>query len=331
MRYTDRIILLVICMAFLLLTGYSVDAEEPETENPRKWSGLTGFTTSYIHVEDFADTWLDHGFTEIRDLRHYLDTDSVNDSKAAIIATKAKGLKFIWGVSAQSITAKNWPNFRQAILDSAQWAQDNGVFEFQIGNEEEYHVDEKTMTIAQIIINLKGVATEVQAIFTNGNVSYTCWQGSIGDWITAGKGDIDILASNIYMGGTTFNDSWKADITNLVNTFGIYGTYITEFAPSYISLDDYSTDEVVQAAGVTEMINHFKASGITRALYYEWIGDDFGVLKDDGTCRLLWNHALLNTWPEESTAVPTKTTTASLPGKITLLISKIIRKHQIQH
>ena len=74
-------------------------------------------------------------------------------------------------------------DFRQAILVAAQWAQDNGVFEFQIGNEEELHVDGTTMTAAQIRANLRDVATEVKAIFTNGNVSYSCSGMYVKPWI----------------------------------------------------------------------------------------------------------------------------------------------------
>ena len=54
-----------------------------------------------------------------------------------VIRTIAKGVKVIWGVSSNSfnnadytITAENWPIFRQAILDNALWAQNNGVYEF---------------------------------------------------------------------------------------------------------------------------------------------------------------------------------------------------------
>src|SRR5665648_373954 len=204
MRYIGIIILLVLCLTLLLLNGCTVNTvnsktatEEPKTENPQKWSGLTGFTAWHDHINDYADTV------------------NVNGSKAAVIAGNVKGLKFIWGVSSNPtvITAENWVNFRQAILDAAQWAQDNGVYEFQLGNEEEFHVDGTTMTVAQIIINLKSVATEVKAIFTSGKVSYSCWQGSIDDWIAAGKGDIDILASNIYMGGDGYYaDDWKTSI-----------------------------------------------------------------------------------------------------------------------
>jgi hypothetical protein len=299
-----------------------VDTEESGTENPQKWSGLTGFTTGYGYIEDWADIWLANGFNEIRDLRNYLDTTAVAAAKAAVIAGNAKGLKAIWGVGAQNITAKNWPNFRAAILAAAQWAQDNGVYEFQLGNEEEWHID-RTMTVAQLINNLKSVATEVKAIFTNGNVSYSCWQNTIDDWAAAGKGDIDILASNVYMGGNgSYSEIWKTRITNLVNAFGVDGTYITEFAPSYSSLEDYSKNEKVQAAGVTEMIEYIKASGIERALYYCWHdypGGLFGVVKNDGTYRQLWNQALLNTGPVKSTTVPTKTTTISLPDTIALI------------
>ncbi|HZK41199.1 MAG TPA: hypothetical protein VFC91_06580 [Atribacterota bacterium] len=346
MRYIGIIILLVLCLTLLLLAGcivntvipettsgnlgnqentkepVIVDTKESGTVNSQKWSGLTGFTTWYGHVS-FANTWLANGFTEIRDIRNYLNTTEVNGSKAAVLAANAKGLKFIWGVGSSAITSSNWPTFRQAILDAATWAQANGVYEFQLGNEEEYHVDGTTMTIAQIITNLKSVATDVQKIFTNGNVSYSCWQDSIDDWITAGKGDIDILASNIYRGGYgVYNDNWKTDITKLVNAFGVDGTYISEFAPSYSSLEDYSKDEKVQAAGVTEMIEYIKASGMNRALFYSWHDYSsglFGAVKNDGTYRLLWNQALFNSGSVKSTTVPTKTATISLPNTITLL------------
>ena len=131
------------------------------------------------------------------------------------------------------------------------------------------------------------------------------------------------------MGEDTFDDYWKTEITSLVDEFGVDGTYISEFAPSWMSLDSYSTDEAVQTAGVTEMIDYIKASGITRALFYEWIGDEFGVIKfvgDSGTYRLLWSQALLNSESVKFATVPTKTTTTSLPNTIALIprITRIV-------
>ena len=297
------------------------------TESPQKWSGLTGFVAWYDNVSSYGDIWVENEFNEWRDLRDYTSTTDVNGSKAAVLVANGKGIKCVWGVSSNptTITAENWVNFRQAILNAAQWAQDNGVYEFQIGNEEEYHVDGTTMTVAQIITNLKSVAKDAQAIFTNGDISYSCAHNYIDNWIAAGKGDIDILASNVYIGGEGYyTEGWKTEITNLVNAFGVDGTYISEFGPSYSSLEDYSTDEVAQAEAVTEMINYMKAAGIERALFYCWHdypGGLLGVLKNDENYRLLWTQALINTEPVKFATIPTKTNTISLPDTIALIPS----------
>jgi len=312
--------------------SYSVieDTEDPETENLQKWSGL-GMVAYNQQVDEYVNIWIDNGFIDLRlDIPDYQNTDWLAASKTKVITATAAGARVVWGVSSNAynntdytITAENWPTFRQAILNAAQWAQDNGVYEFQLGNEEEFHCDRwnpnATMKIPQLIANLKSVATEVKGIFTNGNVSYSCAHDYISNWISGGKGDIDILASNIYMGGTTFNDTWKTEIDNLVNAFGADGTYITEFNLSWTSLDDYSTDETVQAAALTEMIKYIKASGMTRAFYYTWKNDEFGALKDDGTYRLLWSQALLNSESVKFATVPTKINTISLPNTIALI------------
>ena len=370
MRYIGIITLLVLYLTLLLFTGYIVNTdipetaienienqedinqssnnfqssstdsvqeptEESETENSQKWSGLgmglfSAFNSTVFN--NHVDILLDNDFTELRiDIPDYQDTIWLEQSKATVIRTVAKGAKVIWGISSNAlnnvdytITAENWSTFRQAILDAAQWAEDNGVYEFQIGNEEELHVDGETMTETQIITNLKSVATDVKKIFTNGKISYSCYGNYIPDWISGGKGSIDLLATNIYRGGSgRYNDDWKTLITNLINAFGPDGTYITEFNLSWSSIDDYSTDEAVQAVGVTEMIEYIKASGITRAFYYTWKNDEFGVVKGDGTYRLLWNQALLNTEPVKFATVPVKTATISLPDTVEPLLARM--------
>jgi hypothetical protein len=275
-----------------------------KNEGYSKWNGLGMgmFSTSdniwslSSFFDNQVDTLLANGFTQLRiDIPYWNDTGAVEISKTAVTKAVSKGAQVIWGVSsgAGTITADNWPNFRHAILEAAQWAQDNGVFEFQLGNEEEGNIDRTTMTESQIRTNLKSVATDVQAIFTRGKISYSCAQDSLSAWIEIGKGDIDLLAFNAYMGGTEFNDNWKTAITSAVNAFGPEGTYITEFAPSATSLNSYSTDESIQAAAVNTMIEYIKASGMTRALsfcYYDnslpFGPSGFGVLKTDKTYRL---------------------------------------------
>lgn len=265
-----------------------------------KWSGL-GMCT-FQDFENDIQILLDNGFVDLRiDIPDYQRTQRVADSKAMVKRTADKGARVIWGVSSNSnnnsdytITAENWADFRQAILSAAQWAQDNGIYEFQLGNEEENHVDGTTITGTQLITNMKALAIEVKQIFTNGNVSYSTDVEFHDDWITAGKGDLDILAFNIYRGHDgSFNDNWKTVITDMVNAFGVNGTYITEFSLSWNGLDDYSEDEAVQAAAVSEMIDYIKASGMERACFFTWANELYGVKKDDGTYRQLWN-SLLN-------------------------------------
>jgi len=341
MRYTGIIILLVLCLTLLLLTGYMVNTviaettsgnleNQENTEEPVKWSGL-GMGLFWSSVDSYIDTLLANGFTELRiDIPTYTNSTWLALSKAAVIVAVGKGAKVIWGVSSKrtTITSTNWPTFRQAILDNAQWAQTNGVYEFQLGNEEEYHNDNTTLTDAQLIANLKSVATDVQAIFTRGNVSYTCFHSNIDDWVSAGKGDIDLLASNVYREWAAHNPiPWENEIDALVGAFGTDGTYLTEFNLNCSGLDYYSTDEAVQATALTEMINYIRASGMTRAFYFAWKDDGearFGVVKSDGTYRLLWNQALLNSGSVKSITVPVKTATISLPDTIAL-IPKITR------
>ena len=281
--------------------------QEGNTSKYSKWSGLGMgmFSTSdniwslSSFFDNQVDTLLANGFTQLRiDIPYWSNTSAVEISKSAVVRAVSKGAQVIWGVSsgAGTITEANWPAFRQAILDAAQWAQDNGVHEFQLGNEEEKNIDGSTMTEAQMRANIKSVATDVQAIFTRGKISYSCEQDSVYAWIEIGKGDIDILAFNAYMGGTEFNDNWKNAITNAVNAFGSDGTYLTEFAPSAASLDSYSTDELIQAATVNTMIEYIKASGMTRALSFCYYDNSlpfgpkgFGALKTDKTYRLFLN------------------------------------------
>ena len=344
------------------------------------------YSTEDTSVFDgYVDTLLANGFTQIRvDIPDYQDATLLARSKAAVIRAVAKGANVVWGVSSNNgndvdytITTENWPDFRLAILDAAQWAQDNGVYEFQLGNEEEDSLwrhpvsitrtsNVATATFAEdhgftdanpVIIwgatpedfnaytatptditvtgpktftydsvgddgsvsnpgstsvgnmpedtiqaNIKALATDVKAIFTRGNVSYTTSSSYFMDkWHTLGRGDIDILAWNVYAN----TEDWQDDVTNMIDWWGVEHSYITEFSVSYVSLDSYSTDEAVQAAGIESMLDYLKASGIQRALFYVYKAEGFGALKGDGTYRQLWENlkAHVNT-VEVNIAVP---------------------------
>ena len=296
------------------------------TEEPVKWSELGMNVCPYpLTDEEYdssIDTLLANGFTELRVTPiNYQDTTGLAQSKAAVIRTIAKGADVIWGITtATTLTSSNWSDYSDAVLAGAQWAQDNGVYEFQIGNEAEAYIDGDTLVWSQLFTNLKTLATAVQAIFTNGNISYSTMSIYVTSWVAAGKGDIDLLACNIYRGDPSWN-YWKTDITNLVSGFGVNGTYLTEINLHWDDIDSYSTDESIQATAVAEMIDYIKASGMTRASFHLWYHPslDLGVLKDDGTYKLLWSQALLNSDSVKFASVPVKTATASLPNTIALI------------
>ena len=268
------------------------------SDNPDPWE-LSDF------FEDQIDDLLANGFTDIRIDIVVADNAEANVvSKAAVAIAVGKGVNVIWGVcfwSGGTLTAANWPAHRQLILDAALWAQNNGVSEFIIGNEEENCNDDTTLTDSQLRTNYRSLATDVQAIFTNGDIIYSYAWESRDEWASEGKGDIDLLGINFSIGGSgVFNDYWKSMLDDMVEGIGADGLIITEFEPSYVNLDDYSEDEAVQAAAVTEMIDYIKTTGIKRALFFNYYDDPqpfgppgFGALKTNKTYRLLWQ-SLLN-------------------------------------
>jgi hypothetical protein len=304
------ILFILIVIILLSVVFISLAASKPVSQNKvkgisipvdpiinGKWSGLQmclypWWDTDICDAQ--VDTLLANGFTELRfNAMSWLWPEYDKMAKAAAIRAIAKGAKVIWGngPNSQIITASNWASYRTTTLDLAQWAQDNGIFEFQLGNELEYSVDNTTMTWNQLVANIKVLATDVQAIFTRGNVSYTCGQLHISRWVSAGKGDLDILASNIYRKTGSGDKPWMNYIDSLVSTFGPTGTAITEFGPHGDSLDAWSTDETVQSVATNEMLDYIKASGITRAFYFTYgYRYEFGCLKsENGPYRLLWN------------------------------------------
>ena len=188
------IILLALCLTLLLLTVSVVNAIihkttsgnfeiQENTEEPVMWSvlGMDVFSLSdkVRELSPYFSNWIDdllaNGFNDIHtDVISDGATQDIAISKSAIDIAVAKGANVIWGFSKYlPLTAANWPTHRQAILDAAQWAQDNGVYEFIIGNEEDAHNDDTTMTDAEVRTLMRGVATDVQAIFTSGNITYS--------------------------------------------------------------------------------------------------------------------------------------------------------------
>lgn len=242
------------------------------------------------------DDLLYSGFTNIRTGLFNWNSDSaIAREKEAILLIVSKGAYCIAGVSsgAVTLTSINWASYCNKTLELAQWAQDNGVSEFQIGNEEETHTSINQATLRN---NIRKLATDVKKVFKR-NVSYslvgdTKW---INPWLLEGKGDLDLLAFNCYRGGIEFGDMWKELVDKMTAKFG-NEMYISEFSVSGRSLSSWSVDEAVQANGIQEMLEYFKAKSVPRAIFYDYYDDPrpwnpagFGALKTDRTYRKLWD------------------------------------------
>ncbi len=105
---------------------------------PVKWSGIG--MNLFPSEDAYIETVLANGFTQVR---HMVRTgQDIADSKAKVLSWIAKGAQVIWGVGAETpLTAANYSTYSDAVLSAAAWAEANGVYEFEIGNEEEQHVD----------------------------------------------------------------------------------------------------------------------------------------------------------------------------------------------
>jgi hypothetical protein len=252
-----------------------------------------GVNINPASVSEYIDALIARGIQYYRvSMPDYTDTTAINNCKSAIATIVSKGGKVIWGVSSNptTITASNWSTFSSAVQSIAAWCQDNGVYEFQIGNEEEWHIDGTTITKATLQSNLKTLATACQSIFTNGDISYsTSEKNFAADWIALGKGDIDKMGWTTYIGYQGWvDDNWKSSLSDAFDEWGT-NSYCSEFGLSSSSLADFSTDEVTQAQAIYGMIEYFKSLGMTRYLFYIWQDDDFGVVNWSDTYRKLWN------------------------------------------
>lgn len=109
------------------------------------WRGL-GMNTSHSAVvsrfKEYLREFTRHGINFIRmSLPDYTDDETINLAKEDILEALAEGFNVIWGVSSNptALTATNWDDFANKVLEIAQWCQNNSVHGFIIGNEEEAH------------------------------------------------------------------------------------------------------------------------------------------------------------------------------------------------
>lgn len=263
--------------------------------------------------DGFCDAVIMSGFTKIRaGAETYIYPDAIAHTQAATLRAMARGLDVTWGIGAggTTLTAANWSTFAAAVEVAAQWAQDNGIYEFQLANEEEYHIDGTTLTTTQVIENLKTLATTCQGIYTIGDITYSTSPDFYYNWISAGKGDIDAIGGNQYLTFGVLDYDPDTDdaqfvqwLNDMVAEFGPSGFFLSEWQVSSSATANFSANEATVASKVADLLGYIEASGVTRAYYFEYYDDSrpfgptgFGARKTTGEYYQLWD-SLVDTVP----------------------------------
>lgn len=262
------------------------------------WSGLgmnygNDFDLTEVNVASDLDEIKAAGITKIRIAipGFLIDSSYIDYCHNVIAAAQNRSLETLWGLTAgaTTMTSSNWSDYSNAVKVQALWGQNNGLDAFCIGNELEAKIDGSTLTAPQLKNNLRTLATECQAIFTRGRISYAVSQGNQAGWITENNlEDIDDLTVNVY-GSYTNTGNFKTKLTDMVNAFG-ERTYITEWNldstwSNFVNTDEWETREI---AARQEIV---KDSGVSKAYFFTWrmANDEFSVQKEDGAKSLWWN------------------------------------------
>lgn len=244
-------------------------------------------------LADLNELW-DAGIRYIRLVSNLDRPGGVENIRKAALLAKAKGFYVLYGATWASpqLNSSNYDTYEGMILVEAQWAQDNFMNEFSMGNEIEGHSDDVTLPKVILRGKLRATATLVKAIYTRGPVSYSVAQiGQAWGWrVDANKGDIDYLDLNVYGDNTNRGfavfkeqvDLWLAIFPN---------SQITEWNIHYSWPPILALDESLQLIEIYKRYEYIKRK-FTRAYFFTWrwggAGDNFVVKTMTDVYRPWW-------------------------------------------
>lgn len=224
------------------------------------WSGLGA------NLSNTGDMTADNYSAELTILHKYTNKVRIHlpDYQSQIAIDRDMGLcqaaidigfsKIIWGISSNKynnaswlITRRNWPTFRQKIIDYAAIAQNIGITEYQIGNEEELHIYANPTTMSRasnIVTAVLSFSPDYQVGDTiyvesatpstfNGTFTLTGVSGATLTWAQ--------IAANTSATGSKVTDFLKSDLrTNLRGVVAEVKAVFTGIVSTAVSQDDYS-------------------------------------------------------------------------------------------
>lgn len=199
--------------------------------------------------------------------------------------------EIIWGItcSEATLTAATYSNYVTAAVARASVARDHGVTTFIIGNEEDYHVDGSSLTVAQMQNHIRSdLYTAVKPAFI-GTVSYNLPAGVLSDWLAGGKGALDTIGMNVYGNNEYDGAGFCRDVRNFYNTFGATA-HISEYGIHY-DWTAVTMDPADQYQELKKRHDFIKRIGVQAGyffLYSHLNNDHFAVRLANGQYRQMW-------------------------------------------
>lgn len=154
-------------------------------------------------------------------VRPYYNGQNDPVMKTFVMLAKNAGFSVIAGADHGTISSSYLPTYTTGILAQAKWAQDNGIEQMSLGNEQEYRLS--GITQAQWASYLRGLATQVKAVYS-GKISYEASGDHADFWATQTLGDIDLLGLNVYCGYSCNKNYLQKNI----DKHGVAKVYVAE-------------------------------------------------------------------------------------------------------
>lgn len=167
------------------------------------------------------------------------------------------------------LTASNWQIYHDALLAFAVWCDQNGIDAIMIGNELISHIDNTTLTLTQLYVNLKQLAVDIRAVCSKVKIVYNGTPNEITPLANAGITpgvNIDKAGFNLYGSGPSDTANFQSQVNSVISNFGPKG-YISEFNMYY----DWSTvpfDQELQQTYTSQRLAILQSSGLD---YYFFI------------------------------------------------------------
>lgn len=290
------------------------------------WSGLGLNYKSFDPTNNAWDAqyFKGIGLNKLRiDIPGYLASKSTLDKeKATAKFFHDQGFYVIYGLTCGGgpMNSTTWNDFATKQLSYVLECV-GCCDEYQVGNEEELHNDNTTLTDTQVRANVRALATQLKALAPSLKFSYSTEQNASSTsgsraWTLEGKGDLDLIGLNTYAGAVKSgavvtsvnqNNGFKTRVQEFSSTFKSNEWYVSEWNLEAGSANYNAIPEELRMIEQQKMYQFIKANCPSAYLYQYCAyndndaGDSFWLMKGDrasspiGNFRPAWE-VLLNDW-----------------------------------